>query len=215
MQQIEGKTRLSATDLTTHLACAHATTLDLEVAQGRRKRPEGGFDEQVQLVFDKGMEHERSYLATLEAQGLQIVVIPGRGSVAEREAATVEAMCAGAQVIYQAAFADDQWVGYADFLLRVERPSLLGDWSYDVADTKLARHLQTAALLQMASYAQHLERIQGVAPQQLVVITGDRAEHPWRLVDVDSYARRTRERLQDFVAAPPRTRSVKVSAAEW
>ena len=211
MHLIDGHPRLSATDLTTHLACAHATTLDLEVARGRREAPEAGFDEAVQLVFTKGLAHERSYLATLQEQGRQVVQIPDRGSVAEREAATVEAMYAGAQVIYQAAFADDRWVGYADFLLRTDRPSRLGDWSYDVADTKLARHLQTAALLQMASYAQHLERIQGVAPAQLVVVTGDGAEHPWRLVDVESYARRTRERLEDFVASGTPTRSTKVS----
>ncbi|QDO88257.1 TM0106 family RecB-like putative nuclease [Ornithinimicrobium ciconiae] len=211
MHLIDGQLRLSATDLTTHLACAHATTLDLQAARGEREQPEGGFDEQVQLVFDKGLSHERSYLAELERRGLEVVVIPGRGSAAEREAATVEAMYAGAQVIYQAAFTDETWTGYADFLLRVERPSRLGVWSYDVADTKLARHLQTAALLQMASYAQHLERIQGVAPAQLVVVTGDGAEHAWRLVDVESYARRTRERLEGFVAQAPATRSTKVS----
>ena len=211
MHLIDGQLRLSATDLTTHLACAHATTLDVELAHGRRQRPGNGFEEQVQLVLDQGVSHERSYLAELERRGLQVVMIPGRGSVAEREAATVEAMYAGAQVIYQAAFADDRLVGYADFLLRVKRPSRLGDWSYDVADTKLARHLQTAALLQMASYAHHLERIQGVAPAQLVVVTGDGAEHGWRLVDVESYARRTRERLEEFVTAGTPTRSAKVS----
>src|SRR5690606_6653886 len=32
MQETDGVLRLSATDLTTHLACAHATTLDLEAA---------------------------------------------------------------------------------------------------------------------------------------------------------------------------------------
>ncbi|WP_109474170.1 TM0106 family RecB-like putative nuclease [Ornithinimicrobium cavernae] len=211
MHLIDGRPRLSATDLTTHLACAHATTLDLRAVREQLEVPAGGgFDEQVQMIFDKGLAHERGYLAELRARGLSVVEVPDRGSVAEREAATVQAMYAGAQVIYQAAFGDDTWVGYADFLLRVDRPSRLGDWSYDVADTKLARHLQTAALLQMASYAQHLERIQGVAPEQLVVVTGDGAENPWRLVDVESYARRTRERLEGFVAGDTPTRSVKV-----
>ena len=32
------------------------------------------------------------------------------------------AMAAGADVVYQATFFDGKWVGYADFLLRVERP---------------------------------------------------------------------------------------------
>lgn len=210
MHLIDGHPRLSATDLTTHLACAHATTLDLRAARGQLEVPGAGFDEQVQMVFDQGMAHERSFLNELQERGLQVTQIPDSGSVTDREGATVKAMYAGAQVIYQAAFADDKWVGYADFLLRVERPSKLGAWSYDIADTKLARHLQTAALLQMASYAAQLERIQGVAPQQLVVVTGDGQEHPWRLVDVESYARRTRERLEEFVAQAPTTRSVKV-----
>ncbi|HLS46425.1 MAG TPA: TM0106 family RecB-like putative nuclease [Ornithinicoccus sp.] len=211
MQQTDGVLRLSATDLTTHLACAHATTLDLEAARGLRAEPENGFDEQLQLVFAKGLEHEHAYLASLRARGLEVVEIPGRGSLAEREAATVDAMYAGAQVIYQAAFGGGTWVGLADFLLRTDRPSRLGGWSYDIADTKLARHLRAAALLQMASYAEHVERIQGVPPEQLVVVTGDSTEHPWRLIDVESYARRARERLEVTVARPARTRSVRVA----
>lgn len=30
-----------------------------------------------------------------------------------------------------------RWRGYAEFLERVETPSVLGGWSYEVADTKL------------------------------------------------------------------------------
>src|SRR5699024_6048705 len=46
MHLIEGQPRLSATDLTTHLACAHATTLELERAHGQRPAPPtGGFEE--------------------------------------------------------------------------------------------------------------------------------------------------------------------------
>src|SRR5699024_10105880 len=211
MHLIEGQPRLSATDLTTHLACAHATTLDLERAHGQRPAPPtGGFEEQMHLVLDKGLEHEHRYLAHLRQQGLEVVQIPGHGSVADRESATLEAIRSGAQRIYQAALGDDQWAGYTDFLLRVDRPSRLGDYAYDVADTKLARHLQAAALLQMASYAEHLEQIQGVAPEQLVVVTGDGEQHAWRLLDVASYARRTRRRLEEFVRQRPPTRSTKV-----
>jgi len=48
-------------------------------------------------------------------------------------------MRAGPKVIFQAAFFDGRWRGYADFLLRVEHSSKLGDFSYEVLDTKLAR----------------------------------------------------------------------------
>ena len=58
-------------------------------------------------------------------------------------------MRAGADVIYQATFFDGRWRGHADFLLRVDTPSDLGAWSYEVADAKLARRVKAAAVLQM------------------------------------------------------------------
>lgn len=212
MQRLGDHLRLSATDLTTYLSCAHATTLDLQALEGHREAPAGaGVDEQLQLVRAQGERHERSFLQQLKDQGRQVVEVPGQGSARERADATLQAVREGAEVVYQAAFLDEQWVGYADFLLRVDRPSALGDWSYDIGDTKLARHLQVTALLQMASYARHLEHVQGVPPQQLVVVTGDGAQHPWRLVDVASYARRTRARLEQAVATRPATVPVPVA----
>lgn len=46
-----------------------------------------------------------------------------------RSTGTGEAMYAEVQVIYQAALADAQRVGYADLLLRGKRPRWQGPWS--------------------------------------------------------------------------------------
>ena len=116
----------------------------------------------------------------------------------------------GVDVIYQATFFDGHWVGLADFLLRVDEPSDLGPWRYDIADTKLARRLKVPALLQMATYAARLELLQGVPPQWLTVVTGDAESHPWRLVDVAPYARRRRAELLDAIAHPRETESARV-----
>jgi predicted RecB family nuclease len=67
----------------------------------------------------------------------------------------------GVDVVYQGTFFDGAWGAQADFLLRVETPSLFGDWSYEIADTKRARKLKVAALLQMATYAEPLTVLQG------------------------------------------------------
>ncbi len=99
-------------------------------------------------------------------------------------------MRAGRDVIFQATFFDGRWRGHADFLLRVERPSALGDWSYEVADTKLARRVKAAALLQMCVYADRLEQLQGVAPESMYVVTGDGVRHPHRVADYAAYYRR-------------------------
>ena len=93
-----------------------------------------------------------------------------RGDRVRRQAAeTIDAMAAGVDVVYQATFFDGRWLGYADFLLRVEspdRPSIWGPYHYEVADTKLARHVKAGAVLQICSYVDQLERIQRVRPER-------------------------------------------------
>ncbi|MGW5239010.1 TM0106 family RecB-like putative nuclease [Monashia sp. NPDC004114] len=214
MQRIDGHLVLSPTDLTKHVACAHITTLDLD-ALDHGTGPDVAVDDSLNLVFAKGLEHERSYLARLRADGLDVEDIAQlglKGPAAEE--ATLDAMRRGVDVVYQATFFDGHWVGLADFLLRVDLPdgerSLLGPWRYDIADTKLARRLKVPALLQMATYAARLETLQGVPPQWLTVVTGDQQAHPWRLVDVAPYARRRRAELLDAIDHPAPTEAVRV-----
>jgi predicted RecB family nuclease len=202
VQRIDGQLVLSPTDLTKHLACPHVTTLDLAALDDPAGRGARTADDALNLVFGKGMEHERAYLERLGQAGLGVTEIPTRYDVAgriEAEQQTLAAMRAGAEVIYQATFYDGQWGGQADFLLRTDRPSDLGMWSYDIADTKLARRLKVPALLQMATYAERLATLQGVHPEFLTVVTGDGVARPWRLADVASYARRARGRLREAV----------------
>jgi predicted RecB family nuclease len=198
---------LSPTDLTKHLACAHLTALDLAVAEGRLAKPAQSEDEALELLFRKGLEHEQAYLARLRAAGHRITGIDTDSlEVAEAAIATEVAMRAGVEVIYQATFLHGHSRGHADFLLRRNRPSDLGAWSYDLADTKLARRLKVPALLQMAVYADHLARLQGTPPEQLLVVTRDGEERPVALADVEAYARRVRARLDAFLAASSSTR---------
>ena len=217
MQRIEGQLVLSPTDLTKHLACPHITTLDLAYLDspphGGAEAPDDA-DDTLNLIFQKGMDHEKAYLQRLSDAGRTLAEIPTRYDVAgriEAEQQTLAAMRDGVDVIYQATFYDGQWGGQADFLLRANRHSDLGDWAYDIADTKLARRLKVPALLQMATYAQRLTDLQGVPPEFLTVITGDGAEHRWRLADVASYARRARSRLRAAVHEQPTTQPVPVA----
>lgn len=193
-----GQLVVSPTDLTKFLACTHLTSLDLSVATGQRSAPTNNDGEFLELLFRKGLEHEHRYLASLQAR-FDVVEVQ-QLSVAEAARATEKAMTDGASVIYQATFLHGGHRGHADFLLRNTAPSRLGDWSYDVADTKLARRLKVPALLQMAEYGEHLRRIQGIAPSWLTVVTGDSESHAYRYADVASYYRRVAQRFESFVA---------------
>jgi uncharacterized protein len=106
-------------------------------------------------------------------------------------AATEAAIRRGDDAIYQATFFDGRWLGLADFLLRVPRPSDLGEWSYEVVDTKLARHVKASALLQICSYVEQLTRIQAVEPEWMHVALGGsaRSVERHRVADYMAYYR--------------------------
>jgi len=196
---------VSPTDLVGHLACAHLTNLNLLAARGRLDPPAQA-DESLELIFRLGLDHERAYLQRLKDSGRTVVEIAEDIGVAARVVATDDAMRSGVDAIYQATFLHDGHCGHADFLLRTDRPSLLGGHSYDVADTKLARRMKVAALLQMADYGRHLERIQGFPPEWLTVVTGDGEERRFRYRDAAAYADRAALRLQAALGQPGETR---------
>ena len=128
---------------------------------------------------------------------------------------TLAAMRRGDDVIFQATFFDGRWRGHADFLVRRDdRPSDLGSWSYDVADTKLARRVKAAAIVQMCVYADLLEGLQGIPPETISVVTGDGTPNPHRLADYAAYYRAAKRRFEERVfATAPRGPARHVSRA--
>ena len=66
--------QLSPSDVTAFLACEHLTTLSLRAARGEIDKPDVD-NEQAELVFRKGLEHERAYLEQLRAEGKTIAEI--------------------------------------------------------------------------------------------------------------------------------------------
>jgi len=205
MQILDGSLIVSASDLVGHLACAHLTVLERQAAEGLRKRPVR-LDPALDVIQARGYEREARFLARQRDAGKQIRQLPPephRTMEALREAdkLTLEAMRSGVDVIAQAAFFDGRWQGRADFLLRVERASELGTWSYEPADAKLSRIVKGAAILQLCLYADQLRRLQGVAPENIHVVTGDGRTHAFRLDDYSAYFRRVRRRFEASLAS--------------
>src|SRR3982750_2279596 len=159
-----------ATDLSTYSACQHATLLEREVARGTLKRPHWN-DPAKQLLAERGLQHENRYRALLEARhGEPVFRVPGgipktTDQWEEATARTVEAMRAGHHVIYQAPLSGAGWHGLADFLGRVpnpvgEQPNELGDYHYEVVDTKLSQEARGSAILQLCVYSEIVSRLQ-------------------------------------------------------
>lgn len=125
---------------------------------------------------------------------------------------TLEAMKAGPDIIFQGALLDGAWGGYSDFLERVERPSSLGAWSYEVVDTKLKRKPDPKHVLQLCLYSDLIAKTQGVAPEAAHLQLGDGSRFTVRLSEVSSYARHARRMLETFLIERPGTRPEPVSA---
>jgi predicted RecB family nuclease len=197
MHRRSGELVFSPSDLNDFLECEHLSALELAVARDELPRL-GRDDPQAELVRRKGEEHEAAYLAQLRADGKEI------GTPADA-AETKAAIRAGAEVIYQAAFDDDGWVGYADFV--EQQP----DGLYEVADTKLARTSKPTHLLQLAFYSEQIGRIQGPMPERMHVVLGTRERASYRVRDFDAYFRRVRQRFLQWVAEPPKTYPLPVA----
>ncbi len=202
MQYVDGQLIFSATDLTKFLECRRLTELDDLVARGVAQAPPDD-DEQSKLIRRKGEEHEAAYLARLERDVPGVVEIRrSRRSIEayhEAEAQTLAAMRAGAPVIYQATLFDGQFLGHADFLRRVERPSDLGPWSYEVLDTKLALSSKPYFLIQLCNYSEHLVRLQGIAPRHGYIILGNNEEQSFLMHDYEAYYRHLKNEFLAFV----------------
>jgi predicted RecB family nuclease len=202
MQILAGTLLLSATDLVNFLGCRHASFLDLRDLTDPIEIP--GRDAPTVLIFEKGIEHEKRYLASLKARGFDVVEVPGEGfDLAERTALTREVMRAGSEVIYQAALVAPPWLGYADFLERVEGASSLGAWSYEALDTKLPRRAKPEHVIQLASYSRLIGDEQGRTPTQMHVQLGNNERVPLRVADFIHYHSIAQRRLETFANQPP------------
>src|SRR5579885_370544 len=206
MQLRNGRLSLSPSDVTAFLACEHLTALQLRVARGELEVPEVR-NEQAELVFRKGREHEQAYVAQLRAEGKTVreITLDGAFDWERAPAETVEAMRTGVDDVYQAVFVDGDWRGVADFLLRVDAPSELGCWSYEALDTKLARSAKPAYILQLCFYDEQLGRLQGRPPERIHVLLGSGEQQSFRPEEFGAYYRRVRARLVDFIATGDET----------
>src|SRR5467141_2047911 len=198
MKIVGRRIRLAGSDLSNHLACRHLTTLDSQVARGDRTATNWAAPD-LKMIHEPELRHERACIAHLAAQGL---AVENLGHIDHREeqrlmAETLALMDRGADVITQGALSDGEWFGRPDVLRRVEKPSKRWTWSYEVADTKLARETKATTILQLSLYSELLAKIQGTMPEFLWVVPPGEgyAGEKYPVLEYAAYYRHVRKRL--------------------
>jgi hypothetical protein len=109
--------QLSASDLSQFLGCRHRTARDLAAVSGQSKAPEW-IDPVLQILRERGIDHERGYVEGLLAEGLTYRDLSEYDGSAAIER-TLTAVREGVQVIVQGALGQARWYGRPDVLRRV------------------------------------------------------------------------------------------------
>ncbi|RUW37689.1 TM0106 family RecB-like putative nuclease [Mesorhizobium sp. M1E.F.Ca.ET.041.01.1.1] len=195
---------LSASDLMRFMGCIHATAMDLRYAKGEPLSPAED-TEDAKILQKQGDAHEAKFLAKLRAEGHRVIEFGRDRDLPAAAKETRAALFAGADVLFQGAFFGPPWGGWSDFLIKVDKPSLLGAYSYEVIDTKLKRKPDPKHILQLVLYSDLLAKAQGLQPEYAHIELGNGERFSFRLLDYAAYARHARSRLERFVADPPAT----------
>lgn len=174
----------SPCDLITYFRSPYASWRDRLRHEGLTNEEPDRSAPEDQLTARLGDEHERRVLVVLRERG---EVWDGsavkRLGFEEAYAASTAAIKAGLPTLFQVSLRGGRFEGHADFLHRVEVPSSLGGFSYEVVDTKLARTPKPYFLVQLCAYADMLEQLQGVRPPRIGIVTGDGQSHWFRTND--------------------------------
>ena len=191
----------SASDLKAAAECEFAWLRAIDARLGRCAPVDDPADAMLTRAAELGDEHEARTLAAYRAAHGDAVIEIERvssadaGALAEATERTRRAFAdPGARVVFQAAFAADDFVGFADFLVRDAE----GRWR--VQDTKLARTARSTALMQLAAYVDQLDA-QGVPRAgEVDLLLGDGSTSTHATGDLLPLFEVRRDRLRALVA---------------
>lgn len=197
MQKSAGGLLYSASDLVNFAACAHLSHLDLMHLQ--TPMPKAQDSDEMVLIQQKGFAHEAGYVQVLRDQYGEVIDLKADESNTQAFERTCQALRQHQKPLFQATFLQAPWLGHADFLIPVPTPSKLGDYSFEVVDTKLARTSRSKFLVQLCLYSEMLADIQDVIPKQMHVVLGDGRKESFNVADYLRYYRQLKERFLDWV----------------
>lgn len=186
MRKISSSILYSPSDLIVFMESEFASWMDRFQLERPGEVKMDQADPTLEILRRKGFEHEAAYLESLRSSGLDVVEIPDGQ---ESFNATASAMREGRDVIYQAALSNGAFAGRADFLVKVARKSDLGNFHYEVWDTKLSRESKPYFVIQLCCYAEMLEAIQGKLPDCIGIVLGDGSQKRFRTADFFYYYR--------------------------
>tara|TARA_R110000868_G_scaffold405577_1_gene685086 strand:- start:3668 stop:7075 length:3408 start_codon:yes stop_codon:yes gene_type:complete len=198
VQLVKDKLLFSPSDLITFMESPFASHMERWcLVEKQIKSLMDEADPLLKSLQSRGYAHEDEFLDSLVAGGRDVVKLE-RASPEVMIGDTSANLEIGVDVIAQAYLEIGQFGGFSDFLIKVPGASRLGDFHYEVWDTKLAKKMKPYFAVQLSCYAEMLECLQGVKPNEVAVVLGSGEIKRLRLMDYYHYYQSLKASFLEF-----------------
>lgn len=195
MKKVDGKLIFSPSDLTQYLDSPFAAWMNRFKLEHPDQAPDKDEDDALtKSMQQRGYAHETNLIKWFEEQGKSVVTLEFESQDIWHEE-TIKAMQKGPDVIFQALLKKDNFAGFADFLIKVPGKSDLGDYHYEVWDTKLSSMSKPTHVIQLCCYAEMIAEDQGCLPKIVTIALGNGDFDELLLVDYYAYYQNLKERF--------------------
>ena len=188
----------SPSDLNNFVSCKYHAFNDLNEHKNGLKKKDP--PEDMKLWIRYGDEHEKKHLKVLQKKYSNNITIDPTKSDDERYKNTIDAIKAGYDFIYKAYFIDNKFRGEADFIIKNNQKSELGDYSYEVYDTKITKNLKPKHVLQITAYSYLISKLTGVLPKFMHLIDGASENHTYKVREFIDYFNFTKSKFKNFIS---------------
>ena len=187
----------SPTDLNNFVGCRYHIKNDLEAKDKNLKRKEKTAD--LKLRIEYGIKHEKDYYNILAKKYKNHIEIDSKLPVQKKFKLTIDAIKKGYDLIYHAYLMEDNFGGEIDFLIKHNSKSNLGDYSYEVYDTKVTKLLRPKHVLQTTAYSFLLSKVQGFLPKKMHLIDGTKTTNTFNVNEFIDYFLFTKNNFEQFL----------------
>ena len=159
--------------------------------------------ESDKLRFAKGIQFENDYFEELKKKYSKVIDLKRKDKKTSQEdiaKKTIECMKEGYEVIRGGYLIDEKWRGEFDFLeINRKIKSTLGNYSYEVSDTKNTSKVKSDHIFQVVIYDSLLEKIQEVKSKNFHIILKEMKKETVELENVSEFVLIQKKKYEYFV----------------